>query len=84
MKAFAEYREEAGRLTSLSRETFEQTGERAEAARNELERMKALTESIATLSSESRGLDAALSGLVGKLATVEDGIATKLEPRPRV
>ena len=80
VQAFAEYREEAGRLASLSRTTFEQTGESAEAARNELERMKALTEGVAKLSSESHGLDAALSGLVGKLATVEDGIATKLEP----
>ena len=80
VKAFAEYREEAARLASLSRQTFEQTGESAEAARNELERMKALTDGVATLSSESHGLDAALSGLVGKLATVEDGIATKLEP----
>ena len=78
--AFAEYREEAGRLASLSRTTFEQTRESAEAARNELEHMKVLTGSIATLSRESHGLDAALSGLVGKLATVEDGIATKLEP----
>ena len=80
VEAFAGYREEAGRLASLSRETFEQTQESAEAARNELERMKALTDDIAALSNESRGLDAALSGLVGKLATVEDGIATKLEP----
>ncbi len=80
VQAFAEYREEAGRLASLSRTIFEQTGESAEAARNELERMKALTESIGALSSESRGLDAALSGLVSKLATVEDGIVTKLEP----
>ena len=80
VQAFAEYREEASRLTSLSRRTFEQTGESAEAARTELERMKALAESIAVLSSESRGLDAALSGLAGRLATVEDGIAAKLEP----
>ncbi len=80
VQAFAEYREEADRLAGLSRQTFQRTGESAEAARNELERMKALTEGIAALSSESRGLDAALSGLVGKLATVEDGIATKLEP----
>lgn len=80
VQAFAEYREEADRLAGLSRQTFEQTGESAKAARNELERMKALTEGIAALSSESRGLDAALSGLVGKLAIVEDGIAAKLEP----
>ena len=80
MQAFAEYREEADRLVNLSRTTFEQTGESAEAARNELERMKALIESIRALSSESRGLDAALSSLVSKLATVEDGIAIKLEP----
>ncbi len=80
VRAFAEYRDEAGRLASLSRTTFEQTGESADAARNELERMKALSESIVALSSESRGLDAVLSGLVGRLATVEDGIAAKLEP----
>ena len=80
VEAFAGYREEAARLASLSREAFEQTQESAEAARNELEGMKVLTESIAALSSESRGLDTALSGLVGKLATVEDSITAKLVP----
>ena len=80
VQVFTEYREEAGRLASLSKQIFEQTEESAEAARNELERMKTLTEGIGALSSESRRLDGVLSGLVGKLATVEDGIATKLEP----
>lgn len=80
VQVFAEYREEAGRLASLSKQIFEQTEESAETARNELERMKTLTEGIEALSSESRRLDGALSGLVGKLASVEDGIATKLEP----
>ena len=80
VKAFAEYRAEADRLASLSRTTFEQTRESAETARNELERMKALTENITVLSSESRGLDAVLSGLTGKLGKVEDGIAATLEP----
>ncbi|GEM_PF-2355384 len=80
VQAIAEYREEVGQLANLSRTTFEQTGESAEAVRNELERMKALTGGIVTLSRESHGLDAALSGLVGTLARVEDGIATKLEP----
>ena len=80
VQSFAEYRDEAGRLASQSRTTFEQTEESAKAARNELERMKALTERIGALSSESHGLDAALSGLVAKLGTVEDGIATRLEP----
>ncbi len=80
MQAFADYREEADRLASLSRQIFEQTGKSAEAARSELERMNALTGSMAALSSEGRSLDAALSSVVGKLAVVEDGIATKLEP----
>ncbi len=80
VEAFAEYQKEAGQLASLSRTTFEQTGESVEAARNVLERLKALTEGTAALSSENRSLDTALSGVIGKLATVEDGIATKLEP----
>ena len=80
LEAFAEYREEAGRLASLSRATFEQTQESAATARKELESLKALTEDITVLSNESRGLDVLLSGLAGKLERVETGIAASLEP----
>ncbi len=80
VESFAQYREEADRLASLSREIFGQTEESAKTARNELESLKELTESITALSNESHGLDAVLSGLVGKLGRVEDGIATTLEP----
>lgn len=80
VEAFAEYREEAGRLASLSRVTFEQTQESATTARKELESLSALTKDIAALSNESRGLDALLSGLAGKLGRVETGIAANLEP----
>ncbi len=80
VQAFVEYRDEAGQLASLSRLIFEQTGESVEAARKELEHMEALIERVAAMSIESSGLDEALSGVIGKLTSVEDGISTKLDP----
>lgn len=79
-EAFAAQRDEAGRLAGLSREASEQTRKGAEAAREELASLTALTADLSGLSRESRGLDAVLSGLTGKLERVEGGIAADLEP----
>ena len=80
LEAFADYGQEARRLTSLTREMYDRVGENMEMAQRGVNAAKDQIETMADLSKHSQSLETALESLLDRIGAVQSGISETFQP----